>query len=139
MRITNQFDSMHSECISLGENASFTLSEIHLIDCIGKHKESNVTEIATILGNTKGAVSQMAKKLENKGMLVKAKKGENNKEVFLVLTPDGEQLFAAHEKLHADLYDDISQKMNQSSEENIANMREILNLVERYMREYRKK
>ncbi|EFK05222.1 transcriptional regulator, MarR family [delta proteobacterium NaphS2] len=46
-------------------------SEIHTIEMIGKNPGINVTGLAGRLGVTKGAVSQLIKKLENKGLVSK--------------------------------------------------------------------
>ena len=83
MRITNTINNLHSENISFNESVALTLGEIHLIECIGKHEDTNVTEISKILGNTRGAVSQMAKKLENKGLVNKKRKEIIIKKLFL--------------------------------------------------------
>lgn len=137
MRIMNTFDGMHSNCISLNGAPPLTRGEIHLIECIGKHSDANISELASILGNTRGAVSQMAGKLEKKQLITKTKRADNNKEVVLALLPDGQQVFQEHEKLHADLYSEIARLTDRSDDENLAYLKEILDIVEKYVKGYK--
>lgn len=139
MRITNKVNELHSSQISFDENTTLTTGEIHLIECIGKHKDVNVTEIAKILGNTKGAVSQMAKKLQNKGLIIKTKREDNNKDILLNLSNYGNKIFIEHEKLHADLYKEIISSIDNSTQENLKAMKNILNIIEKHTDNYKKK
>lgn len=93
MRITNTINDLHSDNISLNGNISLTVGEIHLMECIGKHQDANITELSKILDITKGSVSQMSKKSEKKLLINKTKKGNNNKEIILELSKDGKEIF----------------------------------------------
>lgn len=139
MRVTNTINELHKHAISLNGSMPLTLGEIHLIECIGKHPETNVTEIAKILGNTRGAVSQMAKKLENKELINKTKKGDNDKEIILQLNKNGMEIFLEHEKFHASLYGDIFSSIEGATKENIEFVKSILNKIEEHTDEYKKK
>lgn len=139
MRITNTINELHSHYINLNGSMPLALGEIHLIECIGKHSETNITEIAKILGKTKGAVSQMAKKLENKGLIYKTKKEDNNKEIILQLNEKGMEILLEHDKFHASLYEDIFSSIEGSTKENIEFVKNILNKIEEHTDEYSKK
>ncbi len=136
MRISNKINDMHGDAMKLSDGTALALGEIHLIECIGKHPESNVTELAEILGNTKGAVSQMAKKLEKKGLICKEKRGKNQKEIFLTLTEHGRDAFLSHEKLHEGLYEDIAKAMDSLKEEKFRELREIFDIIELHIDRY---
>jgi DNA-binding MarR family transcriptional regulator len=73
-------------------------SERHFLDKIGDHPGMNMTEFAGAAGITKGAVSQVVKKLENKGIVKRYKSSVNNKEVFIELTRAGRDLYIQHKK-----------------------------------------
>lgn len=139
MRITNTINELHNSQISFNYSSALTLGEIHLIECIGNHEEMNITEIAKILGNTRGAVSQMAKKLEAKGLINKKKKGNNNKEILLTLSKEGNEIFLEHEKFHASLYEDILSSLDGVTQENLHIIKNILNIIEKHTYEYKKK
>jgi DNA-binding MarR family transcriptional regulator len=138
-RISTEINDMHKGLIRLDDIGSLPLGEIHLIECIGKHPEANVTDLAAVLGNTKGAVSQMAGKLIRKGLLVKTRRDNNEKETILKLTEDGRRVFDAHEKLHADLYREIADAMNELDGRSIDECSRILSVIEKYLGEYRRK
>lgn len=73
-------------------------SERHFLDKIGDHPGMNITEFAKTAGITKGAVSQVVKKLENKGLVKRYKSSVNDKEVFIELTRDGRDAYIRHRK-----------------------------------------
>lgn len=73
-------------------------SERHMLDTVGDNPGMNITDFARKLGVTKGAVSQIIKKLENKGVVRRYKSGSNEKEVFLELTDTGLDVYSQHRK-----------------------------------------
>ena len=60
-----------------------------------------MTALAEVLGVTRGAVSQIAMKLEGKGMLVKERDEDSSLRRILRVTPEGERAYLFHERLHA--------------------------------------
>jgi DNA-binding MarR family transcriptional regulator len=68
------------------------VSEVHAIYIIGKNPEINLTHLAELSGVTKGAVSQMVKRLVNKRYIAKYKV-KNNKEINLRLSDKGYIIF----------------------------------------------
>ena len=138
MRITNKINELHTYHINFNGTLQLAIGEIHLIECIGKHQGANVTEISNILGNTRGAVSQMAKKLEKKGLIVKTKRGDNNKEIILQLSKEGDEIFLEHEKFHESLYKDILSTLDSSSDENIEFVENIFKSIEKHIDQYEK-
>jgi DNA-binding MarR family transcriptional regulator len=79
--------------------------EVHYIECIGSHSEPNVTKIAEVLYMTRGAISKMTKKLEQKGLIESYQKPENKKEIYFRLTKSGQDVYDIHEKLHREFRD----------------------------------
>ena len=75
-------------------------SEILTIESLGYQSGVNVTEFASKHGITKGAVSQIINKLEQKGLVTRYKGSENQKEVLLKLTTKGEIAFHQHQLFH---------------------------------------
>lgn len=81
-------------------NMGLMLSEIHVIDCIGKNQLPNATFISKELNMTKGAISKITSKLLKKE-LIKGNHLENNKkEIYYTLTAQGKEVFKIHEILH---------------------------------------
>ena len=94
-------------------NMSLMLSEIHVIDCIGKNQLPNATFIAKELNMTKGAISKITSKLLKKG-LIKGNHLENNKkEIYYTLTAQGKEVFKIHEILHKNEYEKFVNILNE--------------------------
>jgi len=68
---------------------------------IGTHPDINGTSLAKIMGVTKGAISQVIKKLEKKKLVDRYQNPTNNKEILLRLTKKGEIDYHGHEAYHA--------------------------------------
>lgn len=96
--------------------------EVHYIECIGSHSESNVTKIAEVLYMTRGAISKMTKKLENKGLIESYQKPDNKKEIYFRLTKSGQEIYDIHEKLHKEFNDRDSIVFEDITEEQFDNM-----------------
>jgi len=75
-------------------------SEIHIIKLIGDSDELHVSEIARKFGVTKGAVSQLLKKLEKKDLILKIPDETNNTRLLVSLTEKGKTAYQAHEDYH---------------------------------------
>ncbi|MFT3985585.1 MAG: MarR family transcriptional regulator [Lachnospiraceae bacterium] len=75
-------------------------AEIHLIDFIGNNSGCCVSDIAKSMQVTKGAVSQIVKKLEKKGYVVKTDDAGNKAKVIVRLTEKGRIAFNGHRQFH---------------------------------------
>lgn len=74
-------------------------SEILLLMLIGRYPEAGVTELAERGGVTKGAISQMVQKLENKRLIARVHDPSNRKRIAFRLTSQGYTAFYNHEKI----------------------------------------
>ena len=83
----------------------------HLLDVIGDHPGKNVSELATTIGVTKGAISQVLAKLEKKGVVRRYKKSTNEKEVFVELTKAGHAFHQKHQAINAATEQVLSQEL----------------------------
>ncbi|MDG0810650.1 MarR family transcriptional regulator [Cohnella rhizosphaerae] len=75
-------------------------SEVHCIEYIGKHADANVTKLAERFYMTRSAISKIAKKLMEKGLIESYQRPENKKEIYFKLTEQGEAVSRIHEELH---------------------------------------
>jgi DNA-binding MarR family transcriptional regulator len=98
-------------------------SELHMIKCIKEHPEANVTRLAEILGITKGAVSQVIRRLEAKGMI--ARVGRNRKEYVLSLTSGGLDAYRAHEEFHRGHFRELAKAMAELTPAEIAFIKKV--------------
>ncbi|MBC8947419.1 MarR family transcriptional regulator [Xenorhabdus sp. TS4] len=80
--------------------SGYSLSELHVIQCIGESVLLNITSISQALGMTKGAISKICAKLLQRSIVEKLKMVDNQKETYFSFTDEGKLIFSAHEKLH---------------------------------------
>jgi DNA-binding MarR family transcriptional regulator len=83
-----------------GTDERLTSAEINLIEVIGENEGSSVTELASLLTITKGAVSQRLKKLESKGFIFNSQDAQNLSRNNVSLTTKGKAAFFAHRHWH---------------------------------------
>ncbi len=75
--------------------------EIHIIEASGDNGETlSVTDLARLLGITKGAVSQNLKKMEKKGLTIKIADPQNSSRSIVKLTSKGKTAYYAHKDWH---------------------------------------
>lgn len=78
-------------------------TEIHTITMVGKNKEINMTQLAEMMGVTKGAISQTIRKLVNKNLIFKSNIN-NRKEVNLKLSEKGILVFKSQESFQKEIF-----------------------------------
>lgn len=139
LRILNKFAVLEKTPVDYGIDEKLFTSEIHMIEAIGKHADINVTELAGIMGVTKGAISQMVTKLMKKKLVKKIKGTRNDKEVILQLTSRGEAAFNGHENHHMEMYLDFIKLMDGMTESQISFTKEIFQRIEYYIDVYTQK
>ncbi|OZB90138.1 MarR family winged helix-turn-helix transcriptional regulator [Paenibacillus sp. XY044] len=71
-------------------------SEIYTLAEIREHEGIHITALAERCGVTKGAISQVLKKLEQKGLVRKEKDARNQSRLMLKVTSKGEIAYARH-------------------------------------------
>jgi DNA-binding MarR family transcriptional regulator len=91
-------------------------AEVHLLEVIKSQEGANVGELARYLGMTSGAISQVTKKLLDKGLIEAYKKPGNRKEVFSRLTDLGERVCEGHQKHHEDMVSTLHEFMSRLNE-----------------------
>lgn len=100
----NRFSKLEQIPMDFGSGDVLYRSEIHTIEMIGLHPDSNLTELAARLEVTKGTLSQLINKLSAKDLVLKTKGERNDKEVTLKLTPKGRMAFDGHHRFHNKMY-----------------------------------
>lgn len=105
-------------------------SEIHMIKAIKENEGIHITGLAENLGVTKGAVSQVAIKLQKKGLIIKERDINNYSKFILKLTPNGEIAYNNHLKFHQELDQIMTEILNGESEERIDFLKNFLRTLE---------
>lgn len=91
-------------------------SEIHVIKAIAEHPGVHVGGLADILGVTKGAVSEILKKLERKALVIKEVDDLNLSRYSLNLTEKGKKAHDNHMHYHSILNSMVEDELQDASE-----------------------
>ena len=116
-----------TEARDFGTGQKYYTVEIHIMSYIADHPGITVTELATAWNRTTGAVCQIIKKLEAKGLIYKEKANGNLKNIYLYVTEKGETLHKAHKKYDNQTYLSFYKKLQKHySEEKIQELFEMM-------------
>jgi len=131
VRIMNKASAVEKVPVDIGHGILLYASEVHLIDMIGRYPDEGVSRIAFRLGITKGAVSQTAKRLEEKGYLERTMREENRKTVILKLTERGREAFAWHRAYHMITNRQMTAQLMEMQPRDIRNISDLFLAVEK--------
>ncbi|MBM7585358.1 DNA-binding MarR family transcriptional regulator [Bacillus pakistanensis] len=98
---------------TFGEAGPLTPSEIHTIDAIGVERGVLMSELANRLQVTKGAVTQIIVRLEDKNLVERTPNPTDSRSVIVSLTKKGKSAFRAHEEVHLRFYRELSSQLNE--------------------------
>ena len=137
--ISNKMNQIRNKPVKFEGNITVNSLDLFFQDVVGKNKEVKMYEIGAILGLTKGAVSQMAVKLEEKGLIKKTKSKDNARDIYLELTEEGHRIDKEQQQLRTIMYEGISGIVSDYSDQDIAVIRKFLLQTGEYMEQYQKK
>ena len=101
---------------------NLSISELHLIEKIGKQSALTVTQIAEKLNITLPSVTAAINKLCLKGYVKKERSLEDRRTVWVTLTDAGREVEAIHEKFHKELVMAIAASFDENEREDLLNM-----------------
>ncbi|MFP7175510.1 MarR family transcriptional regulator [Priestia filamentosa] len=78
----------------------WTITQLHIVSLINRHKDVNNTFLANELKISKPAVSKAIHILIQYAIVIAHKNEGNNKETFYSLTSEGVKLATIHDKMH---------------------------------------
>ena len=113
-----------------GTGDLLTSTEINTIEVVGHNSGLNITDLAELRGLSKSNISQIISRLSEKNLVRKCRKIDNEKEIFIVLTPRGEIAFLGHEQFHAKVKEQLMKNIGPISEEEIKNLMRICSGIE---------
>lgn len=106
-QVVTRMNAAHSPTQDYGTGVPLYRVEIHTIQAIGLHPGVNMSELAAVMGVTKGAISQTINKLARKELVRKTRISNDNREITLLLTDLGWQAYQQHEAHHARMYERV--------------------------------
>jgi DNA-binding MarR family transcriptional regulator len=108
-----QLQRLEKQPHTFGEAGPLTPSEIHTIDAIGVERGVLMSELANRLQVTKGAVSQIVVRLEDKNLVKRTPNPTDSRSVIVSLTEKGKSAFQAHEEVHFNFYRELSSQLDE--------------------------
>jgi len=129
-RIQNKIAAIEKSPRDFGSGDLLYRSEIHTLMAIGENPGANVTDLASHSGISKSAVSQMVNKLSHRNLVEKYRSPDNEKEIFLRLTPKGRIAFLGHEQYHLKIHARIEQELQEMTEEEFRFLQEFFRIIE---------
>lgn len=110
-------------------------SEVFLLVHIEKHKGSSVTELARILDMTKGSVSEVLKKLAQKGFIIKEQSPENASKIMINISDKGKEILEKHEKIHSNIESKFKKYYETLAEDELKFLEEFFSKFEDFLNE----
>lgn len=104
--IENLFDVLQTirdeQCVArdYGDGTPLYHAEVNLLEVIHRHPDQSAAQLADTLGITRGALTQTAKKLMDKGLITQHHPPNNRKTKHHRLTGAGEAVRQGHAQFH---------------------------------------
>lgn len=89
-----------------------SITEFHVISCIGSEEEINGIKISEKIGMTRSGVSKVVSSLIKKELITSYKDNINKKKIFYKLTPAGEMINEIHNDKHEERNRKLIKKIN---------------------------
>lgn len=99
-RLINKYNQKTKIAKQYGTEDFLYSAEVHMIEIIGSYETITTTKLAEKLGITKGAVSQITRKLLEKNLIMKIPSNEKVNEVLILLTDKGRMVYSYHRSMH---------------------------------------
>ncbi|MGG3641170.1 MarR family transcriptional regulator [Bacillus gobiensis] len=128
--VINTFSKVNRKKRDYGIGEPLFHSEIYTLNEIKEHEGIHITALAEQCGVTKGAVSQVLKKLEQKELITKEKDIRNQSRLILKLTATGEIAYAHHLEHQKEFKKMVVGILQDGNDENIDFVKDFLVKVE---------
>ena len=133
IKLSNKYKALEKIPVDYGYGKSLYHSERHMLDTIGDNPTMNISEFASSLGVTKGAISQVVKKLEDKQVVKRYKRAENDREVFIELTETGKEIYKKHKDVNEESIDPLHQELLKYSDDKVYFLIEMFKWFDSYL------
>ena len=103
--IFNDILKVEHKAIDAFAPTPLTMSEMHIIEAVGKLTDLQMSEIARQLRVTLPTLTVSVDRLEEKGYIQRRRSDQDRRRVTIVLTPKGQKAFDDHAAFHAQMVD----------------------------------
>jgi DNA-binding MarR family transcriptional regulator len=103
LKILNLYSVISRKPKDYGTGDLLYFTEVHTISTVGKNKAVNMTQLADIMGVTRGAISQTIRKLVTKNLIIKSN-ARNMKEINLRLSGKGMIVYRGMQSFQQEIF-----------------------------------
>lgn len=129
-RLINKYNQKAKTAKQYGTEDLLYSAEVHVIEMIGSHEAITTTKLAEKLGITKGAVSQITRKLLEKDLISKTPSVERSNKVLISLTDKGKIVYSYHQNMHEKMLKRIDSVLSDLSDEGRMVLDEIIRIID---------
>ena len=127
--LTERLSRQRNTPVAIEGSVPVTKASLHLLETVGTHPSERMTDVAQRMEMTKGAVSQLATRLQAEGLLDKRQAHGSARDIYLVLTPEGQHLYEASTHLNKMIEDEIFDTFSQMRDEDIDRLRAMVDRI----------
>lgn len=135
-RLSRLYSQLEKHAYDFGTGEPLYPAEIHTVDLVGREEGITVGGVARTQGTTRGAASQLAARLREKGLVERVADHSNRKQVRLALTESGRIAFENHRRYHAEMDGAIMREIAELSDAEYALVRHVLERAEHALRKH---
>lgn len=110
-----------------------SITEFHVISCIGNEEEVNGIKISQRIGMTRGGISKVVSSLIKKELITSYKDGVNKKKIFYKLTPLGEMINKIHNDKHEERNRKFINKINKYTKQEKDTILRFINDIQKFL------
>lgn len=103
---------VEEQSIKRSERTDLSISEMHMIESVGKKSGSAISDIAEDLSITPPSVTVAINKLAKKGYVNKVKSETDGRVVYVTLTELGMRINAVHRRFHESMIRSVSKELS---------------------------
>ena len=129
-RLINKYNQKANTAKYYGTEDLLYSAEVHMIEMIGSYEAITTTKLAEKLGITKGAVSQITRKLLEKDLIIKNPSSDRSNEVLISLTDKGKIVYSYHQSMHEKMLERIDSVLSDLTDEGKMVLDKIIRIID---------
>ena len=116
VEIFGRINKIEQRAIAAGLNDEVSISEIHILEKIGRAGRSRMSDIARALDITLATLTVACEKLAKKDLILRERAEDDRRVVLISLTPRGQAVYLYHQQFHHDLIDSALEGLSQDEQ-----------------------
>ena len=134
LRLVNLFNESEGKPSDYGTGALLTRAEIHSVEAVGNHGGLSVTALASVMGTSKSAASQIVSRLKAKGLVTQTYQPGSDRDTVLNLTEAGAAAFRGHREFHSRFFHELEAGLEALDPESVKTMLSVFELAATLMK-----